>query len=111
MNIKKDIQTLKIVALLLFIFPVVALIGSLIFHNVLVSFKFTYGSDYGFLNNKPGEIIKYECTEKNNFCSDFRLNKNEKLNNCNEFIIDESYILNNDEFYDRVDVIKKKKRK
>ena len=109
MNIKKDIQTLKIVALLLFIFPVVALIGSLIFHNVLVSFKFNYANDFEFLNYKPGEIIKYECTEKNNFCSDIRLNKSEKLNNCNEFYITETYILNNDEIYAWVELLKKKK--
>ena len=110
MNIKKDIQTLKIVALLLFIFPVVALIGSVIFHNVLVSFKFTYENDFRFLNYKPGEIIKYECTEKNNFCSDILFNKPKKLNNCSEFIIEKSHILNNDKIYDEVDVIKKKKK-
>ena len=115
MNIKKDIQTLKIVALLLFIFPVVALIGSLIFHNILVSFKFIYEDDYKFLNYKPGEIVNYECTEKNNFCynngktRNISFNRFEKLNNCSEFEIEESYILNNDEIYDFVDVIKKKK--
>ena len=109
MNIKKDIQTLKIVALLLFIFPVAAIIGSLIFHNVLVSFKFYYEEDYKFLNYKPGEIIKYECNEKNIFCDTMYFNKFEKLNNCGEFIIEESYILNNDEIYDWAELLNKKK--
>lgn len=88
MQIGQSILKLRIVAFFLFLFPAIALIGSLVLHNYLVSFDYTYGLKHGFSINSPGNKIKLECDIKNNFCKNIKFKKATKLNNCNKFIID-----------------------
>ena len=68
MDIKNSIRKLRIFALLLFIAPSIGLLGSLIIHNYLVSFKFTYELNYNFKENIPGDSVKFLCNEENNYC-------------------------------------------
>ena len=68
MDIKNSIRTLRIVALLLFIIPVIGLLGSLIIHNYLVSFKFIHEPNFNFKENIPGKSVRILCNEKNNYC-------------------------------------------
>tara|TARA_B100001989_G_C24510839_1_gene450319 strand:- start:303 stop:1385 length:1083 start_codon:yes stop_codon:yes gene_type:complete len=76
MQIRSSIIKLRTVAFLLFLVPTIALIGSLIFHNYLVSFKFESKYRPDFIKNLPGEKAIIECNEQNNFCDD--LNHREK---------------------------------
>ena len=55
MLIHKSIRFLKNIALLLFIVPLIGLIGSLLFHNYLVSFKYKYEYIIPFKTVKPGD--------------------------------------------------------
>lgn len=61
------LKRLKKTSLLLFIFPSVAIIFSLIIHNLLVSFKY---QPQLFYKNFSSNLKVIFCDEKNNFCSD-----------------------------------------
>lgn len=87
MIIKTDIFRLRVTAFFLFLIPAIALIGSLIFHNYLVSFNYTYEEEYGFTKNIPGEKIKIECTEQNKFCYYTEFAKKNKLGDCSKFVV------------------------
>ena len=71
MLIHKSISFLKRTALLLFIVPFVGLIGSLLVHNYLVSYKYTYEIIIPFkkLNRIDFELI---CSKENNYCGNFK---------------------------------------
>tara|TARA_Y100000816_G_scaffold46721_1_gene29401 strand:+ start:157 stop:1221 length:1065 start_codon:yes stop_codon:yes gene_type:complete len=88
MQIGQSILKLRIVAFFLFLFPAIALIGSLALHNYLVSFDYTYGVKLNFSKNTPGNKIKFECDVNNDFCKNIEYKKALKLNNCTKFIID-----------------------
>ena len=70
MKMQNIILKLRIVAFLLFVIPVISLIGSLTFHNFLVGFNYTPGLnlDTYFKNYSPGENLKFLCDEKNDYC-------------------------------------------
>ena len=57
----KSIRKLRIVALFLFIFPAFAIIGSLVIHNYLVSFKYSKDTNYNFETNLSGSSIEILC--------------------------------------------------
>ena len=88
MKITNAILKLRLSAFFLFLIPAIALIGSLIFHNYLVSFNFTYEENYGFAKNLSGEKIKIECNEQNNFCQDIVFGRKTNLGNCYKFAVD-----------------------
>ncbi len=79
---KNSIRKLRIIALLLFIFPAIALVGSLLAHNYLLSFEYTPDYKYNFKQDIPGSSINILCSEKNNYCSELKLEKFNKLNKC-----------------------------
>ena len=76
------ILRLRLVALFLFIIPTVAIIGSLLLNNYLVSFKFAPGQKLNFENNLPGSSVSLLCNEKNNYCHEIKLDKFDKLGQC-----------------------------
>ncbi len=88
MTIKSNIRSIRIIAFFLFLIPTLALIGSLIAHNVLVSLPFIHENDYKFEKVLPGiSTQKHECNEKNGYCNNlYKLT--DKLNKCNKFELD-----------------------
>ena len=89
MLIHKSISFLKRAALLLFIVPLVGLIGSLLVHNYLVSYKYSYETIIPFKENSSRSTYELICSKENNMCSD--LKKTSKLDKCNKFVIDERF--------------------
>ena len=81
MYVKNSIRTLRVVALLLFIIPTIGLLGSLIIHNYIISFKFNHEFNYNFKENIPGNSIRYLCNEENDYCLDinYRFEKIQKF--------------------------------
>ncbi len=88
---KYSIRKLRIIALLLFITPAIALVGSLLFHNFLTIFKFTPDNNYNFTNYLPGNSVSVLCGEENNYCTEIKLKKFNKLNQCNLNMVNEYF--------------------
>ena len=85
MLIHKSISFLKKAALLLFIVPFFGLIGSLLVHNYLVSYKYGYEITIPFNTIKPGSTYELLCTKENKMCDNFK--KTSKLDQCSKFLI------------------------
>lgn len=87
MHVMSNIRILRIVSLLLFLTPAIALLGSLIFHNILVSFKFNHHEKIKIIKIKdytPGKKIKILCSEENGFCSNDKI-VSKKLTDCSKY--------------------------
>ena len=91
MLIHRSINFLRRTALLLFIVPFIGLIGSLLVHNYLVSYKYSYEFIIPFKTIESGSTFKILCTKENNMCLNFK--KTSKLNQCSKFLIDVDYYL------------------
>lgn len=118
MPIKKNIRVLRITSFLLFLTPAIALIGSLIFHNLLISFTFSHGTNFKFEKNIPGTTIEVLCTKQNDYCNKLGFEKVGKLNECNKHNIDLFILLEsgdiinvNKELNIELDKLKKKELK
>ena len=85
----KSIRFLRTTALLLFIVPLVGLIGSLLAHNYLVSFKYSYDDLVPYKNIKPGSTFELICTKENNWCEISK--KISKLDQCNKLVSRDNY--------------------
>ena len=107
MLIWSQIRKLRIVSFLLFFTPVLALLGSLIAHNYLVSFKFEYENKYKFEKNIPGEKIIFLCTEENSFCKKKSYKKANKLNDCNKYELDFKYIPEDEKTFFQIQITDK----
>lgn len=100
MNLKLDIRKLRIISFLLFLIPSIGLLGSLLAHNFLVSFK--YKNNYNFLDsqkNLPGAKFKFLCSIENNFCKNLdgvRRGYSNKINECNKYELNMFYSSEND---------------
>ena len=96
---EKNIRQLRIIALLLFITPALALVGSLLVHNYLISFNFSKDYNYNFKQNLPGNSVSFFCNKENNYCNETKINKFKeisefsKLGQCNIYLISEEYYL------------------
>lgn len=94
---ENNIRRLRIIALLLFITPALALVGSLLTNNYLTSFKFVPDYDYNFKENLPGNSSIYICSEQNNYCGETKISEFEeivefnKLGQCNIYEISGEY--------------------
>ena len=97
MLVNSSIRKLRIISLLLFLVPVIALIGSLLFHNYLISFKFEHEVIYDFKNDKPGNSIKILCNLENGYCLNIEYKTASKLNGCHKYNIDTIYVNNEGE--------------
>ncbi len=84
---KNSIRRLRIIALLLFITPAIALVGSLFLNNYLATFKFTHEFNYNFTKNLPGNSISIHCSDENKYCSEINFEKFTSLNQCYTNII------------------------
>ena len=89
MLIHKSISFLRRTALLLFIVPFIGLIGSLLVHNYLVSYKYSYETTIPFKIKSPGSTYELICSKENNMCSNFK--KISKLDKCNRFDFNKSF--------------------
>ena len=70
MDIKSNIRHLRIIAFFLFFVTTLALIGSLVVHNTLLSFPFKYEIDYKLKSNLPGTTTPtFQCSKENKYCS------------------------------------------
>lgn len=87
MYVKNSIRTLRVVALLLFITPTIGLLGSLIIHNYIISFKFNHEFNYNFKENIPGNSIRYLCNEESDYCLDinYRFDRFKSLDKCYKY--------------------------
>lgn len=79
---------LRIVAFLLFLLPTIAIIGSILIHNYILSFKYNIQTKYSnYLNDIPGDSFEKICNLNNNFCYEEKFikkwrEKNLKLDDC-----------------------------
>ena len=89
------IRRLRIIALMLFLTPAVSLIGSLLINNYLATFKFTYEFNYNFKENIPGNTVRFQCKEENNFCDKLEIEKYKTLGQCNLKVIKDNIITEN----------------
>ena len=89
MSVIKSINFLRIIALFLFIVPFSGLIGSLLFHNYLVSFKYEYENKYPFKEIKVGASYELTCTQENKWCGNFE--QTSKLDQCNKNVVIEKF--------------------
>ena len=86
---ENSIRKLRIIALLLFITPAIALVGSLLVNNYLLSFNFSPGYNYDIKENLPGNSVSYLCNKDNNYCAKTKISEFkeilefEKLDQCN----------------------------
>ena len=104
MLIRSQIRKLRIISFLLFFTPVLALLGSLIIHNYLVSFKFEHEEKFNFEKNVPGEMIKILCNKENNFCENILVKKANKLNECNKYKLDVKFISENEKTFYQIQI-------
>lgn len=100
---ENSIRRLRIIALLLFITPAIALVGSLIVHNYLTSFKFNPDYNYNFENNLPGETFSLLCSEQNKYCEGIKFEEFEELDQCNPHLVSRSFT---DEDGNNIEIIK-----
>ena len=89
MLIYRSINFLRRTALLLFIVPLIGLIGSLLVHNYLVSYKYLYEDIIPFKKIEPGATYKQICSEENNWCGN--LKKTLSLDQCLKFSISKDF--------------------
>ncbi len=76
------IRKLRITAILLFITPTIALLGILLVHNYLVSFKFTKDYNFNFTEKFPGNKVEFLCSIDNNYCQELNLEPMQTLGEC-----------------------------
>ena len=88
---ENNIRRLRIIALLLFIIPTIALVGSLLIHNYLLSFKYNSHYYFDFRENLPGNKVSILCDEENNYCTKFQLKTFDKLGQCRPYKVKENF--------------------
>jgi hypothetical protein len=82
MNLVKNIRYLRVYAVVLFILPILALIGSILFHNYLVSYNYSYQEVHNFKQTSSGNLVKYLCNEKNDYCKKLFFETHDTLDQC-----------------------------
>ena len=94
MDLFKIINKLRFTALLLFVLPTIAIVGSLISHNYLISFNYFKNIDFNFSKNIPGDKLEILCTPENEYCLNLKLDRINNLNECNVNKIDLKFLDN-----------------
>ena len=97
MSVIKSIRKLRILAFFLFLTPAIGLVGSLIIHNYLISFKFEKGYNYNFKLDKSEKSSTILCSKNNEFCKNRNIDyqKITKLDQCYKNKISELVEINN----------------
>jgi len=106
MQILKNIRFLRTYAISLFLVPTIALIGSIFFHNYLVSFNYNTEKDLEFKENLPGNSVKFLCTKDNNYCLALPLKQQKTLAQCYPNKIIYSYLDEKGKVYDYNNMIR-----
>ena len=84
-NLKLSISKLRFSSIYLFLFSVIALLGSLVVHNYIVEFEYK-PSHYSFFKFEKKQFL---CSKENEYCYSYKFTKdaNElKLDHCGKFI-------------------------
>ena len=87
---------LKKISFFLFFLPIIGLLGSLLFNNILVEFNFKPGKSYKNIELyklDKNENLTIECNEGNNFCQEIILNPLKTLNTCHENFLDRTFFI------------------
>ena len=90
------IKKLRLAAMLLFIIPSIALIGTLLFHNYLISFNFQKNIKINFDVSGDGKVNKILCSKENEFCKNMNFQKSQKLGECFKNKILVSFVTSDD---------------
>tara|TARA_Y100001970_G_scaffold61405_1_gene78422 strand:+ start:2520 stop:3608 length:1089 start_codon:yes stop_codon:yes gene_type:complete len=93
MPILKDVLSLRRVSFYLFLIPSIALVGSILILNTIVSFKYQTSTYYPDKIEFLGKEVIHECNEENNFCHIYEPIQGKKLGDCNKFIQHRKYIV------------------
>lgn len=91
MNIVKEIRSIRIFSLFLFIIPSIALIGSILIHNYLISFKYKSSEIYEFKDDSIGTSIVVPCTKENGYCTRI-VKKPNTLNQCYKYVLKLNFV-------------------
>lgn len=100
--LENDINKLRKISLYLFLVPTLALLLSLILHNILVGFNFA--SESANYKNKLPLLIK--CNQQNNFCLDINFEKTTSFAQCEKKII-KKHVSIGDKKFEFKDYVKK----
>ena len=106
MELPNIIRKIRITSLLLFLVPTIALLGTLLSHNYLVSFNFEKDLNFKLENKKPGVYINYLCNEENDFCQKLQFEKFNSLGECYPNIVIGSYETLDGNIIDQSNVVK-----
>jgi len=87
MILSKIIARLRINSFLLFLIPTIAIIGSLLIHNLLTDPNTPLiGIKYGYLTDEPGKKYNTKCIKDNGFCNgkgtEYLEKKSAKIDGC-----------------------------
>jgi len=107
MNLRKTIQRLRVIALLLFIFPTLAMVGSLTIHNTLISFKFFPTLKYSYIADIIGEEYIVNCTEDNGYCigngMEYLTEVADKIDDCPLNYVSQVFLVNGKKYKSKVE--------
>ena len=95
MEITSSIKKLRIMALLLFVTPTIAILGTLLIHNYLVSYKFTKNVNFNFQENIPGISVEILCSKENQYCKNIKFEKFNTLKECYKNEVIENHVTEN----------------
>lgn len=100
MTLKKIIQKLRINAFLLFFFPALAIVGSLVINNTIVNINYSLPLTYSYLSDIPGEEYKIDCAEDNDYClgEKYLTAIGVRIDNCFVHYVNEVYLSNGKEY-------------
>ena len=105
MSVKENISRLKYTSLCLFLIATLAITGSLIFNNFLISFTFKpVDQRLSLLKEIPGDYVEILCEEGNNYCEEPKLFEtltlvNNTLDSCFEYDVEGGFIVNGKKEY------------
>ena len=99
MHVKKNISRLRYTSIFLFLTATIAIIGSLIFNNYIVTFNFKPADQRtNLVKEIPGSYFEVLCNESNNYCQDQKLTdiltlRSNKLDSCFDYNLSSGYII------------------
>ena len=98
LDFSRTIRRLRRVSFLLFLIPIIGLLGSLVFNNILTEFNFKPGQSYNSINFNTisdDKKLTINCNEDNNFCKDIDIYFLKTLDSCCLYDLKRTVIVNN----------------
>ena len=99
MNLTKIIRRLRINSFLLFIIPLIVIVGSLQIHNFLVNFNYSLLVNYPYLTDVPGDEFKINCTKDNGYCLGISMSNKKFTDTKTENVFKESTVTKLDDCF------------